>query len=175
MKFATGNEHKVREAREILEIKIERYKVDLEELQAITLEEVVEHKAKQAFELNNEPVIVEDTGLFFDAWNELPGALIRWFMETVDNAGISRMIKNFDNKKARAETIAAFWNGTELISGKGVMHGTVPEIPRGTQGFGWDSLFVPDGYSKTLAEMTPEEKNAISTRKHAFEELRKQM
>lgn len=73
LKFATSNDNKLREAQSILGIPLEKADVgDLDEIQTIDVEELIRHKARGAYEIMREPVMVEDTGLGFTAWNGLP-------------------------------------------------------------------------------------------------------
>lgn len=86
LKFATGNDNKLREAQEILGIPLIKADVgDLDEIQTVSVEELIRHKAHGAYVIAGEPVMVEDTGLAFLSWNGLPGALIKWFLKSVDN------------------------------------------------------------------------------------------
>lgn len=147
--------------------------IDIDETQEIDVRRVIEHKAKTAFESVGVPVLVEDTSLEIEAFNGLPGALIKWFLKSVGNDGICKMLSVFVNKKARAVTCVAIYDGTNIIIGEGVASGTISEFPRGETNFGWDPIFIPDGYDKTFAEMTSEEKNKISMRRLAFEDFKK--
>jgi inosine/xanthosine triphosphate pyrophosphatase family protein len=72
MKFATSNANKFAEAKKILGDDLEQIDIDVDEIQSIDVVDVVEHKAKAAYAVAGEPVIVEDTGLYFEAWNNLP-------------------------------------------------------------------------------------------------------
>jgi len=83
MKFVTGNVHKWEEANAIVGGGLERVEVDLEEIQAIDVVDVVQYKAKAAYAVLGEPALCEDVGLIFDAWNGLPGPQIKWFLQTV--------------------------------------------------------------------------------------------
>ena len=159
------------EAREILGMEIEQFKVDLDELQSVTLEGVFEPKARQAYELAGEPVLVEDTGLFIDGLGDLPGALIKWFEGSVGLDGILAMVSADAPRTARAETIVGYWDGEKIISGKGIINGSISLEQRGDNGFGWDTIFIPDGHDRTFAEMTAEEKNSMSMRSLALTEL----
>ena len=153
--LATGNEHKIREFQQLLDRPVQPIKVELAEIQA------VEVKA----------VIVEDTGLAFAAWNGLPGALIRWFLDRVGNEGLCQMLQSYEQTAATAETCIGYFDGNECHIFRGVVTGQIVRTPRGSGGFGWDPIFVPDGWEKTFAEMT-EEKNLISMRKLAVAQLK---
>ncbi len=170
--FATKNPNKLREVNEILGKKLQQIEVELFEPQGLNVAKVVEEKAIDAFHKIGKPVIVEDTGLEFSAWNGLPGALIKWFMEAVGNDGILKMFQGETNRQATAKTAIGFYDGTKCHVFLGEARGTIPTEIRGQSGFGWDPIFIPDGYKKSFAEMTAEEKNAISMRKLALLRLK---
>lgn len=168
--FITGNEHKLREARQILGVDIVSEKLDLRELQAVDLEDVIEEKLKHGYEILKKPVIVEDTGLFFNALEGFPGALIKMLVDRVDRESIVNILKGFEDKSATAKCAVGFTkDGKDLKVFIGEFKGKIVG-PRGESGFGWDPIFQPDGYDKTFAEMSTEEKNAIS---HRFKALKK--
>ena len=173
-KFVTGNPNKVREAREILGLALEPVQVEgLFEIQTPDLNEVVRHKAQQAYSALQCPVMVEDSGLVFHAWNGLPGALVKWFEETVGCQGMLRMVKDFNDRSATAICCFAVYDGKNMRIARGEVNGTLAEKIRGENGFGWDVIFIPDGHERTYAEMSAQEKNAISHRKKALDKLRK--
>jgi non-canonical purine NTP pyrophosphatase (RdgB/HAM1 family) len=155
--LATSNEHKARAIQALLGRPVQHLKLDLAEIQAIDVKEVIEHKAREAYRLAGRPVLVEDTSLSFHAWNGLPGALIRWFVETVGNEGICQMLVSYEQLDATAETCLGYFDGQAFVAFSGVIDGQIARSPRGAGGFGWDPIFVPTGWSKTLAEMTPED------------------
>lgn len=171
--FVTGSSSKYKEAERILGIELEHCKLNLPETQAILLEEVIQSKALYAYEaLEHRAILVEDTGLFVEAWNGLPGALIKWFMESVGQSGICKMLSTFPNRKARAKTMVAIHDG-ELTIFSGEIEGRISDSPQGQKGFGWDRIFIPNGSQKTFAEMTPEEKDKYSMRRMALESLKR--
>ncbi|MCY4577311.1 MAG: RdgB/HAM1 family non-canonical purine NTP pyrophosphatase [Candidatus Kaiserbacteria bacterium] len=170
--FATGNEDKIREVRAILGYAVQQVSIDLFEPQGIKVEEVVRKKAEDAFQQIGKPVLVEDTGLEFAAWNGLPGALMKWFLDTVGNEGILKMLSGEADRVAVAKTVVGFFDGDAVHFFVGKVHGTISETVRGVGGFGWDPLFVPDGYDKSFAEMTQSEKNAVSMRRIALEQMK---
>jgi XTP/dITP diphosphohydrolase len=172
IRLATSNVHKAREIEQVLGIAVERVPLDLTEVQALDVSAVIEAKAREAYARTGVPILVEDTGLYFAAWNGLPGALVSWFMKTVDSAGLCRMLRPGDTRAAVARTAIGFFDGTEFHAFLGELAGSVAGEPRGTNGFGWDTLFIPDGSARTMAEMTADEKNALSMRAAAAKELR---
>jgi non-canonical purine NTP pyrophosphatase (RdgB/HAM1 family) len=172
-KFVTGNPNKAKEAGDILGTPLEQVEVaDLFEIQTKDLDELVRHKAQQAYDVLKCPVMVEDSGLVFHAWNGLPGALVKWFEATVGCEGMLKMLQSFDNRGAKAICCMAVHDGENIQIVRGEVEGIIASEIRGRNGFGWDVLFIPEGYDKTYAEMNPEEKNAISHRKRALESLK---
>ena len=78
------------------------------------------------------------------------------------------MLEGFPDRGARAETLVAAFDG-ELNIFQGEMRGVIASAPRGNNGFGWDSIFIPLGQERTLGEMTAVEKDIVSMRRTAFE------
>lgn len=176
LKFITGNPNKLREAQEILGIEMEQGTADhLHEIQTNDIRQLVEHKVTEAWREFQCPVLVEDSGLIFTAWNGLPGALVKWFEKSVGCAGMLKMLESFENRQAEAVCLAAVYDGKSMVIGEGRVQGTIAREIRGSQGFGWDVIFIPDGETRTYAEMSPEEKNARSHRRQAFESLKSQI
>jgi non-canonical purine NTP pyrophosphatase (RdgB/HAM1 family) len=169
--FATGNPGKLRELQDMLPVPVHQIELDLSEVQALAIEAVVEAKAREAYRQTSRPVLVEDTGLHFEAWGGLPGALVKWFLKTVGNEGICRMMQSWDNRSAVARTILGFFDGEIFHSSTGETVGHIVETPRGDSGFGWDPIFQPEGWTKTFAEMTDDEKDTVSMRRQAADKL----
>lgn len=170
--FVTSNLGKLREAEEVLEIKLEHRALDLPELQSLDLEEVVRGKARAAHERLNQPVLIEDTSLELAAMSGFPGPLIRWVLSSVGPAGICTLSQSFGDSRATVRCMFCAADGNEEVVGIGVVEGSIAPSPRGERGFGWDSVFVPsDADGRTYAEMSGEEKNAISHRRRALEAL----
>jgi XTP/dITP diphosphohydrolase len=167
----TGNAGKAAEFERLLGRPIDHQKVPLLEPQALDVREVSAHKATQAFEHLQRPVLVDDTALVIEAWNGLPGALVSWFLDSVGCDGIIQMASSIGDRSASVTTALGFAdaNGTRVFLGQ--LRGQLPLEPRGTEGFGYDPIFVPDGSDKTFAEMSAEEKDAGSMRRLAVDEL----
>ena len=176
LKFVTGNSNKVREACQILAVNLEQVNLEnLFEIQTSDLSDVVRHKVNHAYETLKCPVMVEDSGLIFSAWNGLPGALVKWFEKSVGCEGMIRMLEPFGNWEATAVCHVAVHDGRNVLITKGELKGKIANAPKGNNGFGWDVIFVPHGDTRTFAEMSAEEKNAISHRRKAFEMLKNMM
>lgn len=173
LKFVTGNINKVREAGTILGIQVEQVVLhDLYEVQTSDLRDLVRHKLLQAHTALQEPVMVEDSGLLFSAWNGLPGALVKWFEAAVSCEGMLKMLEPFADRGASAVCYVALHDGKNIHIAKGEVRGSIADRIRGNDGFGWDVIFIPEGHDRTFAEMSAEEKNAISHRSRAFERLK---
>lgn len=170
--FITGSEGKLREAKSIIS-ELEQFDVDLVEIQSIDAKKVIEAKLQEASKHKEGSFIVEDTSLYFDCLNGLPGPLIKWFMKTIGNGGLAEIAaKVGTGNTATAKTIIGYSDGSNTSFFEGTLKGKIV-LPRGENGFGWDAIFQPDGFEKTFAEMADEEKNSLSMRKLAFNELKK--
>jgi len=171
--FVTSNLGKLREAEAVLGVSLDHRALDLEEIQSLDLEEVVSHKAATAFSRLGRPVLVEDTSLELAGLGGFPGPLVRWLLTSVGPGGICRIAAAFEDPTATVRCIAMASDGRAEVLGLGVVTGKIVRAPRGTRGFGWDSTFSPDGCGgRTFAEMDESEKNAISHRMLAFQNLR---
>lgn len=171
----TGNEGKAREFERLLGLEVAHQKVPLPEVQDTDVAVVAKRKAEAAYAAVGAPVFVDDTGLYLNAWNNLPGALIAWFLDNVGNEGILRMLEGWPDRSARVVTALGYCDeqGSRVFIGE--VAGTIAEVMRGDNGFGYDPIFVPDGQTgqaKTFAEMGPEEKDAHSMRALAAQQLR---
>lgn len=183
--FVTGNERKLREVRQILNatgdlgVELVSQALDLPELQGST-QYIARAKCAEAARRIKGPVLVEDTCLCFNALNGLPGPYIKWFLESVGHEGLNRMLVGFDDKTAYAQCTFALSMGrpedTEdsVLLFEGKTDGTIvpARCKPGDKPFGWDPSFQPAGSSQTYAEMSKEDKNAISHRFKALEKLR---
>ena len=180
--FATNNIHKLKEVQEVVgdSFQIESMRSlgineDIPEDQ-LTLQGNALQKARFLYDRTGESCFADDTGLEVDALNGAPGVYSARYAGEAKNSldNMALLLKNMSgiqNRKARFRTvIALILDGKEYLF-EGVVNGTIAEEPRGTAGFGYDPLFVPDGYSTTFAEMDSEAKNAISHRGRAVEKL----
>lgn len=165
--FVTSNQNKVKEAENILKLKINKTDIDIKEIQAIEIEEIVKDKANKAYNLIGKPVLVEDVGLYIKSWNGFPGALIKWILKTIGNEGLCKILQEYD-RETTAKTCICIYNGNDFQVFRGEVKGEITKQPRGENGFGWDSIFQPDGWNKTFGEMSQEEKDKISMRKIAL-------
>lgn len=169
--FITGNAAKAKYLADYFHLPVESTKLDLVEIQSLDLGQVVEDKARRAYEIVKSPVLVEDVSLAFNGLKGLPGPLIKWFLEALGNEGLCRLLDGYDNRIARAEVQFALCDENGVHTFSGAIDGCIAEGPRGEMGFGWDPIFIPNGYDKTWAEMTDDEKHTTSMRKIALEKL----
>ncbi len=172
IRFVTGNAHKVTQIADVLDQPIIQTEIDLPEIQAIDARAVIEQKARAAYQIVEEPVLVEDTSLSFVAWNGLPGALIKWFLTTVGNQGMCQMLAVSDDKRAVAEAYLGYFDGREFLVFSGKVAGIIANQPRGSNGFGWDPLFQPYGSDKAFGEMSTQEAAPFNMRRLAALELK---
>ncbi len=183
--LATANQDKVAEITEVfrqvfLPIELVERPVDVPGIDETgsTLEENARLKARALLDATGEAALADDTGLEVFALGGAPGVRSsRYAGEHASYAdNVAKLLKELDkveDRRARFRTVAllAFPDGTELLA-EGVVSGTISRIPRGSGGFGYDPVFLPDGGGGlTFAEMSVEQKNSISHRGLAFRML----
>ncbi|MDP3724277.1 MAG: non-canonical purine NTP pyrophosphatase [bacterium] len=170
--FVTTNKGKVKEAEGILGQKLEVFSLDLDEIQSMDLEKIVRQKAIAAFEKVKKPLIVDDVSVEVAAWNGFPGPFVKFLVEAVGPAGAIQMMHGVNERRVVVKASVGLHDGKNVYTFVGEVSGVIAPSPRGSGGYGWDSIFIQDGQSKTYAEMTLEEKNAISHRHAALEKVR---
>lgn len=170
--FITGNLNKLKEAKEIMP-EIEGCEIDLPEIQELDTKKIIEEKLNEA--IKQKPgieLIVEDQSLTIDGMNGLPGPFIKWFDKALKMEGLYDLALKMGNQKTEAKTTIGYCDKNGKISFfEATIKGKIVS-PRGNIGWGWDLVFQPEGYEKTFAEMTMEEKNKLSMRTMALEKLK---
>ena len=180
--FATNNSHKLSEVSAVLG---EGYElVTLREVGITedipetgeTLDENASIKARYVWERTGLDCFADDTGLEVEALNGAPGVRsARYATDGHDFAANNRKLlselEGKDNRRARFRTVISLIRGGEECHVEGVVNGTIAREESGYEGFGYDPLFIPEGYDRTFAEMSADEKNAISHRGRAVAEL----
>ncbi len=169
--YVTGNLHKAKHFSKMVGIDIENIAVDIDEIQSLSLTEIIEHKAKQAYEKVKRPVIVEDTKLTFNALGALPGPLIKWFLEELEVEGLCKLLDGYEDRSAIAGAAIAYYDGTNLEVFEKELMGKITDKPRGEDGFGWNVIFIPERATKTLGEMNEKELEAYYAKIKPFEEI----
>lgn len=150
--FITGNQSKADYLAKYLGLPVDHVKLDLDELQSMDLKEIVGHKVRQAYDKVKGPVIVEDVSLEFEALGGLPGPFIKFFIERMPFESICSML-NGKSRKATAKCVFGYYDGKALQLFEGAMDGEVAQAPAGDGGYGWDKIFIPNGYTQTRAQM----------------------
>lgn len=192
--FATNNQHKLQEIRDILgsEFEIVSLKdigcdVDIPET-GNTLEENAMQKAQYVYDHYNLSCFADDTGLEVEALNGEPGVHSARYAEGTDHdseANMAKLLRNLegkDNSKARFRTVIALIQKQDVCPCgctsikkvnrfEGIVDGSIATEKHGTAGFGYDPIFVPEGYDKSFAELGESIKNGISHRARAVAKL----
>ncbi len=186
---ATTNRGKVEEIKRVLEplgfeIILPVRKLEVEESGHTFLENAY-LKAEAYYKEFRMPSLADDSGLEVKALEGFPGVFSSRFYEidfggkeepidTVDEANIRkllRMLEGKDDRRARFVAYVVVYFGGKGIFSHGECRGEITQEPRGSGGFGYDPVFKPEGYERTMAELTPEEKDAISHRGKALRRL----
>lgn len=167
----TSNKNKLREINSILGTDHKVSTIDIPEIQSLNLDEVISHKAKAAYAIIKKPVLVEDVSLNIKSLKGLPGPFVKFFLVTVGTEGTVKLLGKKPTDTTAIAAVAIF-DGKNLKIFKGKVEGTLSKKDRGTNGFGFDKIFIPKGYKKTYAQMTPEQKNKISHRAKALKKLK---
>lgn len=184
--FASKNEGKVKEVRhilsginsEIISLNDVGFKEEIPET-ADTFEGNAKIKAKTIYDKFGLPTIADDSGIVVLQLGNEPGVFSARYAgeNTTDeenNIKLLEKLKSFtEPHKAKFVCAAVYYFGTEFKVATGDIVGRIIKEPRGTNGFGYDPLFVPDGYDRTSAELPPDVKNKISHRFKAFNQLKK--
>ena len=184
--FASKNEGKIRELRSILK----DMNVSIVSLTDIdftgeivesgsSFEENAKIKAMEIYNMYRIPVIADDSGLVVDKLNGEPGIFSARYSgeNATDEINNLLLIKKLnalpEPHKAKFVCAAVYFDGTEIQTAIGEVNGKIINKPRGTKGFGYDPLFIPDGFTQTLGELDDDIKNKISHRYNAFNKLKK--
>ncbi len=185
--LATNNKHKIAEMKsilasafgEIVEVllpsDILTEPLEVEET-GITLEENAYLKAIALFAATGIPSIADDTGLEIEELGNLPGVNSARYAGGHGNDSLNRTkvlseLSGSSNRKAQFRTVICFHDGVRTLFAEGICSGEILEDERGTGGFGYDSIFKPTGNVLSFAEMSASEKNLISHRGRALQEL----
>lgn len=191
--FATNNQHKLGEIRQILGSRVEVLSlrdigcdVDIPET-GTTLEENALQKAQYIYDNYHIDVFADDTGLEVEALNGAPGVYSARYaaLECVatesqqavshdSEANMARLLRELgdnNNRRARFRTVIALIQQGKVHEFEGIVNGNIISKRRGGEGFGYDPIFQPDGYDQTFAEMGAETKNQISHRARATQKL----
>lgn len=192
--FATNNQHKLQEIRDILGSQYEV--VSLKEIgceadipeTGSTLEENALQKAQYIYDHYHVSCFADDTGLEVEALNGAPGVHSARYAEGTDHdseANMSKLLRELngkENRKARFRTVISYIEKQDVCpcgctsikkihQFEGIVNGSIATEKHGTEGFGYDPIFVPEGYNKSFAQLGEEIKNGISHRARAVTKL----
>jgi len=180
--FATGNAHKLEEVTAVLpkaftliSLKDLSFDYDIPET-GDTLEDNALIKARFIYNRFGENVFAEDTGLEIDALNGDPGVLTARYAGSQKNAddNMDKVLQNLshsENRKARFKAVIALIFEQQEYLFEGILNGHICTEKKGTEGFGYDPIFIPEGYDKTAAELGATVKNQISHRVRALSKM----
>ncbi len=186
--IATKNKGKLNDIKEIFkdhDIEILSF-LDFEDAPDVdetgkTFEENAQLKAKACFDKYKIPSIGDDSGLVVEQLSGAPGIYSARYAgedanDLLNNEKLIREIQKFpEPHRAKFVCIASYYDGENFINAYGEVKGRIITEPRGTNGFGYDPLFIPNGYDKTFGEFSHEEKNKLSHRSVAFKKLYKKL
>jgi XTP/dITP diphosphohydrolase len=180
--FATSNKNKVLEIKKVLPKEFNIKSLDdigfCEEIpeNENTIEGNAIFKANYMYKKYNLNVFADDTGLEVDSLNGKPGVHSARYAgiskNSTDNINkLLKKLKNKKNRKARFKTVIALILNSKIYTFEGVVEGIITKKSKGENGFGYDPVFIPRGYTKTFGELSLEEKNSISHRSLAMNKL----
>lgn len=175
--FVTHNLGKVKEARIALEPEIKVIHVNLEydEIQHDDVVHIAKVSAEQVSQLLKKPIVVDDSGLFIDALNGFPGAFSSTIHKQIGLAGILKLMEGADNRNVSYKAAVAYCEpGKKAVVFLGEEKGTLSTEILGSEGFGHDPIFIPEGEKRTYGEIEGCEK-LKKFRKAAFLQLKRHL
>ncbi len=172
--FVTGNPEKASRLAQSLGLPVDHQSAALDEIQTINPAELVEYKVKQAYSQIRQPVLVEDVSFVYNALGDLPGPFVKFFVDSDDGATkMCRLLDGFENRRAEARCTFGYYDGEELRLFSGSLTGEVADQPRGDGGYGFDNIFIPDGFDgRTAAELDSLEYDRYYSTIKPFAEVR---
>ncbi len=173
--FITGNSGKAEHLSKYLDMPILYKKVDLVEIQSLDLEEIVTHKVIEAYQYIQKPVLVDDTSLTIHVFGKLPGPFIKYFLQEIGRDGICDILQPFEDKSATAEVAIGLYDGEKVEIFRGEVPGKISEKPEGEGGFGWDAIFIPEGFEMPRAALEEKDYDNTSPRKRALQKLERNL
>jgi XTP/dITP diphosphohydrolase len=152
--FITGNQHKFKEVQAVLGDSVTGQDIDLPEIQSLDVKEVIKVKLLDARKVvSSGAIMVDDTGYYFESLGRLPGVFSKFFLEELGHAGIYDLVSKLSTSRATSYTCIGYMdedNHIEYFTAE--VHGNIVAPVTGN-GFGFDSLFIPDGSTKRFSEM----------------------
>ena len=176
MYFVSSNVNKYREIIDLIQVfkltdlDLKFKQLELEEIQSESLVKVSQFKALKAFEKIKDVTVVEDDGLFINSLNGFPGVYSSYVFKTIGNSGIIKLLSDKKNREAVFCSVFAFYDGININTFVGEKYGSISHSSDG-EGWGYDPIFIPEGFEKTFADLGNELKNMTSHRRIALEKL----
>ena len=180
--FATNNQHKIKEVTHLLPAELQLISLkdiecedDLPET-GVKLEDNARQKARYVHDKFGVDCFADDTGLEIEALNGRPGVYSARYAgpACIAEENVQKVLtelQGVQNRKARFRTVIALYLGDQEYIFEGSIEGRITESPAGSNGFGYDPVFIPEGEQRTFAEMSLEEKNRFSHRSNAIRKL----
>jgi non-canonical purine NTP pyrophosphatase (RdgB/HAM1 family) len=168
--FVTTSPIKKRMYEQILNTALNTSPIHLDDVQEVDAGVVAIEKALRAYDILKKPVYVEQAALYIRAWGGFPGGMTTAFIRPVGLHNVCKMLHPFEDRYAEAVSVIAFTDGSIRRKFVGTLPGVIAESPRGNS-WGWNSIFIPDGFTLTLGEMSEEQHLSISSRRRAIIEF----
>ncbi|WP_120993659.1 non-canonical purine NTP pyrophosphatase [Stutzerimonas urumqiensis] len=171
IRFACSNERKTREVCDIaatLGLDVRAYPLEHEELHSDDIEQLADINLLAAFRLLGKPVFVEYSGLEIPSLNGFPGGLTQRLWDMLQAERFAALIGQFEDPRATARSVIGYCDGRKRHFFEGRLDGRIVTEPAADRSSQWDSVFVPEGYDRTLADLG-EQKNELSMRRRALE------
>lgn len=168
--FITGNANKAAVVAKWLDHPIAHHKLDLDEIQSTDLKTIVNHKVRQAFAAVKQPVLVEDVSFEIHALGRLPGPFIKWFIQELGLDGICNLLNKQADRSATIKICYCLYDGKDVHFFEAEKPGLLATEPKGA-GWGFENIFIPEGYEITRGEMDEATSAATSHRKAALDKL----
>lgn len=171
--YLSTNPHKIEEVQAILGptgVRVLATREKIEELQTEDINALVRDKVLKAFSRIGRPLFVEHTALHLTGLNSLPGGLTQIFWDKLGPDLFVALVNGLRTRQMTAKTTIGYCDSRGIYYFEGEVVGAVPKVPAGNRDFQWDCVFVPDGSSRTFAELGPE-KNEFSMRRKALDKF----
>lgn len=177
IEFCTGNKSKLKEANDFIQSKQKEIimcsnKIEFTEIQSISQQEILLDKMKQAVSKTTGPFIIDETGIYFNGYNNYPGTLTKYVVKSLGIDGIKKLISDSDNKAYFKTTILYSEDKKEYKFFEGILKGkiVIDENKIDNNDFPFSSIFIPDGYNDYLININ-DDVNFIDHRKQALDKL----
>lgn len=169
--FVSGNKNKAAQVEKYFRFPVAYANLTITEIQSLDPAEVATHKAVEIHRQLKRPLITDDSAFSFlargDRVPRLPGTFIDQFLDELGPEGLCRLLDSYPDRSAVASAAVALHTGTEVVVFEASVRGKIADKPRGDNGYGWDSIFIPEGHERTRGEMKEgdEERDNTSVRK----------